>query len=143
MRGSSKLIMDSLAFDRLYNYYLNDFEKSINGKSPLVDFLQSSQVGLAFRSMIDLGRLKSFRETILKKLSSQIHSITLLKDTVIPSEGVIATLGFRRKNSIVVVRDFPYLYSHENPFPVLDLPLSKKVDYCFESVFSEARAFLS
>jgi hypothetical protein len=143
MRGSSKLIMDSIAFDRLYNYYLNDFEKSLTGKSPFVDFLRFSQIGMAFRSMIDLGRLKSFRETLLKKLSTQIHSITLLKDTVIPADGVIATLGFKKKNHIVDVWDFPYLYSHENPFPILDFPTSKKVDYCFESVFSEARAFLS
>jgi hypothetical protein len=127
MRGSSKLIMDSLAFDRLYNYYLNDFEKSLTGKSPFVDFLRSSQIGKAFRSMIDLGRFKSFRETLLRKLSSQIHSITLLKDTVIPSDGVVATLRFKKNNNMVDVRDFPYLYTHENPFPILDFPMSKKV----------------
>ncbi|HEY5469522.1 MAG TPA: DUF6051 family protein [Bacteroidales bacterium] len=142
MRGSSKLIMDSLAFDRLYNFYLNDFEKSITGKGPLVDFLSTSQIGMAFRSMIDLGRLKSFRETILKKLGDQIYSITLLKDTVIPSNGVVATLGGNKNSNIVKVWDFPYTYSHENPFPVFDSPLSKKVDYWFESVFSEARTFL-
>jgi hypothetical protein len=34
MQGSSKLIMDSLAFDRVYTYYLNDFEKTLTGKSP-------------------------------------------------------------------------------------------------------------
>ena len=85
MQGSSKLIMDSLAFDRVYNYYLNDFEKTLTGKESLVDFLRSSQIGMAFRSMIDLGRFKTFRENILKKLRDQIHSITLLKDTVIPS----------------------------------------------------------
>lgn len=143
MRGSSKLIMDSLAFERLYNYYLNDFEKSITGKSPLVEFLGSSQIGMAFRSMIDFGRFKTFRESILTKLSSQIHTITLLKDTVIPSEGVVATLGNKGKKKNVDVWDFPYLYSHENPFPILDSPLNNKVDYCFNSVFSEARAFLS
>ncbi len=143
MRGSSKLIMDSLAFDRVYSYYLNDFEKSITGKSPLVDFLRNSQVGMAFRSMIDLGRLKPFRENILKKLRSQMHSITLLKDTVIPSDGVVATLGSFNNSDIVEVWDFPYTYSHENPFPILDFPLCEKVDYCFERVFSEAQSFLS
>ncbi|MFA5817950.1 MAG: DUF6051 family protein [Bacteroidales bacterium] len=142
MRGSSKLIMDSLAFDRVYSYYLNDFEKSITGKSPLVDFLRNSQVGMAFRSMIDLGRFKTFRENILRKLRSQIHSITLLKDTVIPSDGVVATLSSFNKSDIVEVWDFPYTYSHENPFPILDFPLCEKVDYCFERVFSEARSFL-
>src|SRR5450759_5400288 len=142
MRGSSKLIMDSLAFDRVYSYYLNDFEKSLTGKSPLVDFLRNSQVGMAFRSMIDLGRLKTFRENILRKLRSQIHSITLLKDTIIPSDGVVATLSSFNKSDIVEVWDFPYTYSHENPFPILDFPLCEKVDYCFERVFSEARSFL-
>jgi hypothetical protein len=143
MHGSSKLIMDSLAFDRVYSYYLNDFEKSITGKSPLGDFLSSSQVGMAFRSMIDLGRFKTFRENILKKLRNQIHSITLLKDIVIPSNGVVATLGTFNKKDMVQVWDFPYTYSHENPFPILDSQLSKKVDYYFERVFSEASLFLA
>jgi hypothetical protein len=143
MHGSSKLIMDSLAFDRVYSYYLNDFEKSITGKSPLVDFLSSSQIGMAFRSMIDLGRFKTFRENILKKLRNQIHSITLLKDTVIPSNGVLATLGTFNKKDMVQVWDFPYIYSHENPFPILDSQFSNKVDYYFERVFSEASLFLA
>jgi hypothetical protein len=143
MHGSSKLIMDSRAFDRVYSYYLNDFEKSITGKSPLVDLLCSSQLGMAFRSMIDLARLKAFRENILKKLRNQIHSITLIKDTVIPSDGVVATLGSFSKKNIVDVWDFPYTYSHENPFPIFDFPLSERVDECFNKVFSQAIAFLA
>jgi hypothetical protein len=142
MQGSSKLIMDSLAFGRVYNYYLNDFEKTLNGKSPLVDFMCSSQIGMAFRSMIDIGRLKTFRENILKKLRDQIHTISLLKDSVIPCKGVISTLGKFNNKNIVDIWDFPYGYSHENPFPVLEFPLSKKVDYWFERVFSEATLFL-
>ena len=142
MRGSSKLIMDSLAFDRLYDFYLNDFEKSIKGKSPLVEYLNSSQIGMAFRSMIDLGRFKSFRENILKKIDDRIRSITLVKDTVIPSSGIVATLGYKKNRDIVRVWDFPFNYSHENPFPILDFPMSVKVDASFEKIFSEASAFL-
>jgi hypothetical protein len=142
MQGSSKLIMDSLAFDKVYSYYLNDFEKKIREKSTLVDFFNGSQIGMAFRSMIDLGRLKTFRENILKKLRDQIHTVSLLKDTVIPSKGVVETLGAINKSDSVKIWDFPYSYHHENPFPVLDFPLSGKVDYWFEKVFSEAAAFL-
>ena len=142
MRGSSKLIMDSLAFDRVYNYYLNDFEKTITAKSPLTDFLRFNQIGMAFRSMIDLERLKTFRENTLKKLRKQIHSITLLKDTVIPSKGVVATLNSFNSSDVVEVWDFPYTYSHENPFPVFDSSLSQKVDRSFENVFSSAKSFL-
>ena len=143
MQGSSRLIMDRLAFDRVYNYYLNDFEKTLTGKSPLVEFLHSNKIGLAFRSMIDHGRLKLFRENILKNLKEQIHSISLLKDTVIPCKGIISTLGNVNKKSIIDVWDFTYAYTHENPFPVLEFPLSKNVDYWFEKVFAEATLFLA
>jgi hypothetical protein len=143
MQGSSKLIMDSLAFHRVYSYYLYDFEKTLTGKNPLVDFLHTSQIGMAFRSMIDLGRLKTFRENILNKLRDQIHSISLVKDSIIPCKGVISTLGGLNKKNIVDVWDLPYTYTHENPFPILDFPLSKKVDYWFEKVFSEASLFLA
>lgn len=143
MQGSSKLIMDSVAFDRVYNYYLNDFEKTLIGKSPLVEFLRSNQIGMAFRSMIDLGRLKIFRENILKNLKDQIHSLSLLKDSVIPCKGIISTLGNNNRKNIVDVWDFPYAYTHENPFPILEFPLSKKVDYWFEKVFAEATMFLA
>lgn len=142
MQGSSKLIMDSQAFDRVYNYFMNDFEKSLTGTSPLIDFLKSSQIGMAFRSMIDLSRLKDFRENLFKKLRSRMHSITLIQDTVIPSVGVVATLKSLNKKPIVDVWDFPYTYSHENPFPIFNSPLSKQVDICFERVFSEAKDFL-
>jgi hypothetical protein len=143
MQGSSKLIMDRLAFDRVYNYYLYDFEKTLTGKSPLVDFLNSSQIGMAFRAMIDLGRLKTFRENILKKLREQIHSVSLLKDSVIPSKGIVSTLRASGEKDIVDIWDFPYPYSHENPFPVFNSPDSRKVDYWFEKVFSEATMFLA
>ncbi len=38
MKGSSRLIMDSLAFDKVYTYYLNDFENTLNRKSPAYRF---------------------------------------------------------------------------------------------------------
>ena len=143
MKGASKLIMDKRAFDRVYNFYLNDFENTIEGRSPLSDFLNSSQIGMAFRSMIDLGRFRVFRENILRKLRDQIHTVTLSKDSVIPSDGVVSTLSeFHDKNSLKVW-DFPFNYFHENPFPVLDSPLSRKVDYWFEKVFAEAALFLA
>jgi len=143
MQGSSKLIMDSLAFERVYRYYLYDFEKTLTGKSPLVDFMRTSQIGMAFRSMIDIDRLKTFRESILNRLRDQIHSISLIKDSIIPSKGIVSTLGNLNKKDIVDLWDFPYTYTHENPFPVFDTPLSKKVDYWFEKVFTEAAMFLA
>jgi cell division protein FtsI/penicillin-binding protein 2 len=139
MQGSSKLIMDKAAFDKVYNYYLYDFEETLTGKSTLVDYLSSNQIGLAFRSMIDLGRLKSFRENILNKLKDQIHSLSLVKDSVIPCKGVISTL---HTPEAVEIWDFPFPYTHENPFPIFGSPLSNKVDYWFEKVFAKATLYL-
>jgi hypothetical protein len=142
MQGSSKLIMDSRAFDRVYRYYLFEFEKSIKEKIPLAEFLGTNQIGMAFRSMIDLGRFKNFRESLLTKMRNQIHSVTLARDTVIPSVGVVATLNTAKNRSIAEVWDFPYAYCHENPFPVFSSPMSESVDNCFEKVFSKAKEFL-
>ncbi len=142
MRGASKFIMDKRAFDRVYNFYLNDFEKTIKGNSPLTDYLSTSSVGMAFRSMIDLGRFRAFRENMLRKLREQIRTITLAKDLIIPSKGVVATLSKFNRDSLKVW-DFPFSYSHENPFPLTGSPLSKKVDYWFESVFEQAALFLA
>jgi hypothetical protein len=143
MKGTSKLIMDSRAFDRIYNYYLNDFEEKLKVRNPLTDFLRNSQIGLAFRSMIDTSRLKSFRETTLNHIRHRIHSVTLLKDSVIPAKGVVSTLRNSKRNDIVEVWDFPYEYTHENPFPLFDNMLSQKVDRCFEDLFLSAKSFLA
>jgi hypothetical protein len=66
-----------------------------------------------------------------------------LKDSVIPCKGIISTLRTSEKKEIVDIWDFPYNYTHENPFPLIDMPGSKKVDYWFERVFSEAALFLA
>lgn len=145
MQGTSKLIMDSLAYDRIYGYYLNDFEEEIKKESPLFDYLRSSQLGTAFRSMIDLARFKSFRENFLGKMKDQIRSIALLKDSVIPAAGIVKTMtGFKRcaKNQ-VEVWDFPFPYSHENPFPVYDNSQRYEVDRSFKRMITEASLFLA
>ncbi len=145
MHGTSKLIMDSLAYKKVYSYYMNDFEKEITGKSPLVDFFRSSQIGMAFRSMIDLGRFKTFRENVLRRLREQTYSIALSKDTVIPAAGIVETMcsPTRNKRYPVEVWDFHYSYSHENPFPVFDTSLSREVDKSFERLFTAASSFLA
>jgi hypothetical protein len=145
MHGTSKMIMDSLAYDKVYNFYLQDFEKEIKEKSQFSSFLRSSRLGMAFRSMIDTSRFRKFRETRLASLKEQIRSIALIKDAVIPSKGIIKTLNFKtlmpdKRNQIT---DFPFPYTHENPFPIFDAPLSLKVDTSFDYLFTEASLFLS
>jgi pimeloyl-ACP methyl ester carboxylesterase len=145
MKGTSRLIMDSLAYNRIYSYYMNDFECSINHKNPFAEFLRSTQIGMAFRSMIDFGRFRSFRESILAKLKGQIRSVALKKDAVIPADGIVNTLKSipGTNNNQVEIWDFPYPYSHENPFPVFSNQLSDEVDRTFERLFARAGLFLA
>ena len=42
----------------------------------------------------------------------------------------------------VEVLDFPYAYSHENPFPLMSGVESSLIDRSFENIFSKAAAFL-
>jgi hypothetical protein len=142
MNGSSKLIMDSHAFEKVYNFYLNDFESKIRTGDRTSNDLWSGPIGMAFRSMIDRSRFKTFRETILRKLKDQIQCLVLQKDNVIPAPGVVETFSPLKNKSIVKICDFPYTYSHENPFPVFNSVMSKEVDRSFELVFSSAESFL-
>jgi hypothetical protein len=143
MNGSSKLIMDKRAFDRVYEYYLKYFETDVIKKNRLSEFLQTSKIGLAFRSMIDLGRLVAFRENLFSQLNNQLQVIALEKDSVIPMKGIIDTLKATGRKDSVTRMDFRFPYSHENPFPVLGDELFKEVDICFERVFDRATAFLA
>ncbi len=144
MHGTSKLIMDSLAYDRVYKYFMKDFEEDIKEKTLLNEYLHEDNTGLAFRSMIDFGRLRKFREKALSEFSDQTFSVALANDRIIPADGIVKTLEWNsgRSRGNVDVWDFQYEYSHENPFPVLGNSLSKNVDRAFERLFSLAGDFL-
>jgi hypothetical protein len=143
MNGTSKLIMDNIAFNRLYGFYLKDFERSLNRKNPLFEFLNESKLGLAFRSMIDTSRLRSFREKFLKNIREQISAISLLKDRVIPPAGISETIDVFSIGRKLEVIDPQYDYSHENPFPVFSNEISLKVDDCFKRVMGMAGEFVT
>jgi hypothetical protein len=145
MHGTSKLIMDSLAYDKVYSFYMTDFEEKIKGKSPVVDYLCNSQIGMAFRSMIDLERFRKFRENVLSRVKEQTRSIALSKDSVIPAKGIVKTMNWktRDKHNPAHIWDFPFPYTHENPFPIFDTPQSLLVDKSFDRLFSAASLFLA
>jgi len=145
MQGTSKHIMDSRAYRRLNDFYRNDFEREIVGAHPFSGFLKSTQIGMAFRSMIDTERFRTFRESLIIKLKDRIRSVAMKKDRIIPPEGIIRTLspGLKNSASETDVWDFPYDYSHENPFPLFSNNKSFDVDRSFERLISDAGLFFA
>lgn len=145
MNGRSKLIMDSAAFDRVYDYYMKDFEIDVKKEKLYPGVFSSGMLAMAFRSMIDLARFRFFREKRLRMLEGRIRSFALAGDQIIPPGGIISTLGhlFPGKKEVVEVVEFPYACSHENPFPVFDKAASPSVDESFRRIFSAAASFFS
>ncbi|MHC1776889.1 MAG: DUF6051 family protein [Lentimicrobium sp.] len=136
MNGVSKLIMDEEAFIKLRFYYLRQFDREMKRKGPLADMINHQQSGQAFRAMINSSNFMAWREDRFEKMADRIHSIGLKKDLVIPPAGISELLrGSQRE-----ILDFPYPYSHENPFPLIGD--SQMVDQKFDEVFDKAVAFL-
>jgi len=144
MQGESKLIMDKLAYDNVYSYYMKHFETEIRSSKGFWEDIISGKVGMAFRSMIDFSRFREIREKALKRLKEQIYFIGLLNDKIIPVNGITETLSpaISKNGDNIQIIDFPFPYSHENPFPVFKNPSSIDVDNCFEKVFEPACRFL-
>ncbi|MDY0098185.1 MAG: DUF6051 family protein [Bacteroidales bacterium] len=137
MNGESRLIMDKLAYDKVYNYYLNLFEAEIGRKESLISIPVSGKIGMAFRAMIDFSRYRHLREKVLYRLRDRLYAVALMKDRVIPAAGIINTLD----SGNVEVMDFPYDYTHENPFPIFSNDMSAEVDRSFDKVFDTACRF--
>ena len=139
MNGTSKLIMDQKAFERLRQFYIKELALEMERSQILADSLNETEMGKGFLAMLSAGNLQKFRENAFQKANKQIKAIALQNDKVIPATGIRQTLN---PWIDVDVMDFPYACSHENPFPIFSENESLVVNQSFEKVFSKAAAFL-
>lgn len=138
MRGTSKLIMDNLAYRKLREYYLQRFAKNTATsfgnlcKTPLNKVIQS------FKAMIPLPGFDKLKERAFINFSGKITAIGLKKDQVMPAKDIAETLTDRKGKSKLSVHltDFPYAYCHENPFPIFKKGETRLVDQSFNRIFS-------
>ncbi len=146
MTPVSKYIMDSRANAALASYYGEDFETEIRKNPPLrrlFDRIQS--LGTTFRSMLFSAQLRDFRIARLAEVGKRLAAIILKRDQVMPSDAVKATLtqGLRPdRTPIVEVLDFPFDYSHEQPFPRVERS-QREVDRALQTVMRLAADHLS
>ena len=108
MNGSSKEIMDADAFKRLYEFYTSEF-------SFKDDYIED-----AFKTMILGDTNRESRELFFSRQAAcgKLKIITLAKDSVIPTAGAREALGDSAGSSILKELDFPFAYTHQNPFQI-------------------------
>jgi hypothetical protein len=132
MNGDARDILDREANTRLHDYYAHTF---------LRDIMHDSPVGEAFTMMLGADMLKEQRESFFQRACHRIRAISLRKDTVVPTGGIIKALGVAA-GKILSELDFPFLYSHQIPFPS-DKPIDASLlNRAFDSVLRPAAAFL-
>jgi len=136
MFGQSRSIMDKTAYEKLYQYYLNEFTEDIKIRSAHDKAFES------FNSMISLERNQQERLAFFEQLGNRLKGISLERDKVMPYYGVVEALGNDCAVSRISKLDFPFEYSHEHPFPVGRFIDSKEVDNAFTHIFEEAVEFL-
>jgi len=138
MNGTSKLIMDKGAFDRLRHFYIDELEGVLQRNPILKKFFNETQLGVAFTTMLAKHSLQKYRENAFERMRDRIEVVALANDKVIPARGAMEAFG---PHANIEVMDFPFDYSHEVPFPLMKDESSKTVDQCFETVFSKAASF--
>lgn len=137
MNGSSKDIMDQYAFDAIRKYYLEDFIHEAG------DLIHNS-----FKSMVSIDYLSKERVSFFSRAKSRIKMVTLKRDTVIPTIGVMNAVG-KENSSMVEELDFPFDYSHQIPFPAPRRASARfseihpqTIYESFRQIFDRAEAFV-
>jgi len=137
MYGESRNIMDKRAFENLYDYYMNDFSSEVE------KFSVRDKIFESFNRMISPEREQAERELFFKGMGNKFIGISLLNDKVMPYTGLHESLGIECASSRIQFLDFPFSYTHENPFPISAKNRAEEVDKAFTKVFSEASQFLA
>ena len=139
----SKFILDSEANVSLYSFVVEHLESHMKRDEILRHYLNTYEEGINFRCMLNYKTLTQYREDIFRKMSNQFYAITLAKDEVVPPYEVINTmLGVKRDIPIKIETfDFPYKYTHEDPFPAIE-KIADSVDKQFKMIFDKIGKFL-
>lgn len=149
MQGISRSILDKPAFERLQHYYVHIFgseatpfaEKGAPFANETSPSWRRDNAFNAFLQMISPERFREERERFFAGLGKRIQGVALARDTVIPYHGIREALGPETAGSTIQLLDFPFSYTHENPFPINTKDTSS-LNAAFRGIFSRAAEFL-
>lgn len=139
----SKFILDSEADVSLYSYVVEHLESHMRLTPILQHYMNELEVGINFRCMLNYKILTQYREEKLRSMSDRFFSINLVHDEVVlPYEAINTLQGSLRDIPIPIeIMDFPFKYTHENPFPISP-KLNEQVSEQFNIVFDKISNFL-
>lgn len=137
MAGESRLIMDKVTFEKLFNYYLHHFDVSKTNESEEDTSFQG------FYSMICFEHNQEKRREFFESNVSRIKGISLKSDKVIPYSGVETAFGTTIAHNSIELLDPDYNFTHEVPFPTNQPQQVQEIDNMFLKVFDTAAEFLA
>lgn len=142
MSPNSKFILDSDATIALHSFFSERLETELVLDKRIAHYFgEGHPAGVAFRLMLTYQKNKEKRERLFRQLQKQLYAVALRKDDVIPAAEVLNTLKgeYRDIGTHVDVLDFPFPYTHINPFPTTGAQ-GHLVDESFNEVFTKAAA---
>ena len=140
----SKYILDAKAASAISSYYLELLHNNFKSTPRLDHYLSQEHPEEAyFKSMLLYHHYKELREERLRGAAGRIRAIALKQDSVVPPVEVMNTLqGEMRDIEITVdIEDFPYPYSHVNPFSLAEKH-SMETNNAFIKIIDKASGFL-
>lgn len=141
MYGESRLIMDKVTYERLLQYYCEEWLSTSAGNSAQ-PVRSNDHLEQAFDAMITPGYLTEKRRSFFSTWKDRIAGISLRKDKVMPFAGVEACMGSDLASKCFKVLDFPFDYTHETPFPQDGRIEARRLDDSFQTVFHAGASFL-
>lgn len=131
----SRSILDKEATQTLSNYIYNgkaNYE-SIRPSKKYAPYM--AEAWKSFKMMLNKNIFTNERIEKFTSLRPIIKAVGLVKDSVIPANAILETVG---ECEII---DFPVNYSHENPFPFNNKSKTAIVEEAFISIFEKAISF--
>ena len=138
MNGISRYIMDSVSYNTMYSFYMNDGKDLPTANRAFDYVLHETAFGMAFKKMVRFQA--SVSGSLFGTCRDRMQVVSLKKDEVIPTCSINKTLP----SGLCEELNFDHPYSHENPFPLYSINSSKlmeKVNDSFQVLFEKAAAF--
>jgi hypothetical protein len=142
MSPNSKFILDSDATIAIYSFYTERLETELKLDLRIAHyFSEAHTAGVEFKMLLSYQKNKEAREQRFRQLQNQLCAVALKNDDVVPANEVLNTLkgDYRDIGMQVEVMDFPFPYTHINPFPTGGMH-ERLVEISFDEVFRKAAA---